>query len=45
MSMQLGGILDKPELHVLAEALGDAERVSLTKGEMAPTRLGTSARA
>jgi hypothetical protein len=42
-SAQLGGILgtpDKPDLHVLAEALGDAEGVSATKvGEKQVERL------
>jgi hypothetical protein len=39
-SMQLGGILgtpDKPELHVLAKALGDAEEVSAAKGGVGRT--------
>jgi hypothetical protein len=39
--MQLGGILsapDKPELHVPAEALGDAEGVFGIKANRAPTR-------
>jgi hypothetical protein len=38
-SAQLGGYLgtpDKPVLHVLVEALGDAEGVSATKGGQAP---------
>jgi hypothetical protein len=39
-SMQLGGILgtpDKPELHVLAETLGDAEGAFGIKGGVGPT--------